>query len=189
MSCGPAVTLQNFREPLETTAMTRWILQKNLRLAVALFVGLAGLGATPIPTSVPYYGSIAHDRAYLREGPSYQHRVLWIYRRKDLPIQVIQTYDVWRKVRDSDGTVGWLHSTMVSDRRTVVVIANAPARIRNSDDPNAPVVALAVPGVVARLEACEADICEVVASGTDGWIKKQDVWGVGAGEVFRSGRW
>ena len=152
---------------------------KSVQLAAALFVGLASLGAAPPSPFV----SLSRDKAFVREGPSYQHRILWIYHRKELPVLIIQSYDVWRKIRDSGGTTGWIHGSMLSDRRTVVVTSQKPARITNK--PDGKVVAFAQPGVVARLEACEAEACEISANGTEGWIKKQDVWGVSAGEVFQ----
>jgi len=159
--------------------MIQGILRKFARPAAVLFVGFALSGAAPLSQ----FASLSRDKAFLREGPSYQYRVLWIYRRKNLPVEILQTYDVWRKIRDSGGTTGWIHSSMLSSRRTVVVTSHKPARI--TDRPGGKAVALAQPGVVARLEACEVDVCEVSADGTEGWIEKQDVWGVGAGEVFK----
>jgi SH3-like domain-containing protein len=78
-----------------------------------------------------------------------------------------------------------MHDTMLSIRRTVLVTSKKPAAIRSSDDLQSKPVAFAQPGVVAKLEACEADACEISASGTEGWINKKDIWGVRAGEVFR----
>ncbi len=149
----------------------------------AVLFALANLGAAPRPW--PLYMSLSRDKVFLREGPTYQHKVLWIYTRKDLPVQIIAKYDVWRRVKDSEGTVGWVHATMVSARRTVLVIAKHPAAIRADADPDSKIEALAQPGVVAKLEACEADACEISAAGTDGWIEKKDIWGVNAGEVFK----
>jgi SH3-like domain-containing protein len=158
--------------------MIHRIFGRTVRLAAVLLVGIAAIGAAP-----PFqFASLSRGKAFVREGPSYQYPVLWIYRRKDLPVQIIQSYDVWRKIRDNTGTTGWVHISMLSDRRTVLVTSQKPAKIR---DRSGAVIALAQPGVVARLEACEAETCEVSASGTDGWIEKQDIWGVGAGEVFR----
>ncbi len=154
-------------------------LRKSIRLAAALLAGAVSLGAAP-PSP---FASLSRDKAFVREGPSYQHHILWVYRRKELPVQIVQSYDVWRKIRDSEGTTGWVHSSMLTDRRTVVVTSHSPARITNK--PGGKVLALAQPGVVARLEACEVDACEISANGTEGWIKKQDIWGVRAGEVFR----
>src|SRR5665213_4441628 len=91
----------------------------------AVLFALANLGAAPRPW--PLYMSLSRDKVFLREGPTYQHKVLWIYTRKDLPVQIIAKYDGWRRVKDSEGTVGWVHATMVSSRRTVLVIAKHPA--------------------------------------------------------------
>lgn len=157
---------------------------KTIRLAVAAIVALAALGAAPEP--LPPFGSLASNKVYLREGPSYQHRVLWIYRRKGLPMKILTKYDIWYRVKDSDGTVGWISNVMISTaRRTVVVTSKRAAPIRDGSDVNAHAIAYAQPGVVAKLEACKAQVCEVSVDGTDGWIKKQDIWGVGVGEVFK----
>jgi SH3-like domain-containing protein len=149
-------------------------------LALALMAGVAGAGET-----VPRYASLDRDKVFLREGPSYGHRVLWVYRRKGLPVRIIAQYDVWRRVQDWQGSIGWIHSSMLSEARTVIVTSKKQAPIRKSDDPSSKILALAAPGVIAKLEACRAKACEVDASGTDGWIDKKNIWGVNASERFR----
>lgn len=156
--------------------------QGKVRFSVAMLLALASLGAAPLPP----FGSLASSKVYLREGPSYQHRVLWIYRRKGLPVKILTKYDIWYRVQDSEGTVGWISNVMISTaRRTVVVTSKRAAPIRDGSDVNAPPIAYAQHGVVAKLEACKAQVCEVSVDGTDGWIRKQDIWGVGVGEVFK----
>jgi SH3-like domain-containing protein len=157
---------------------------KSLALAAAVLAAVPAFADAPPP--LPQFGSLSRDKVYLREGPSYQHRVLWIYRRKGLPVRIITKYDIWYRVKDSDGTVGWLSNVMLSTRRrTVVVTSKRAAPIHDGSNVNAPAIAYAQRGVVARLEACKALVCEVSVDGTDGWIKKQDIWGVGVGEVFK----
>ena len=73
------------------------------------------------PPFVPHYMSQRPEKAYLREGPTYSHRILWIYRHKGYPFFVTASFDIWRRVRDVDGTVGWMSVTMLSDARTVLV--------------------------------------------------------------------
>ena len=149
------------------------------RIALALtFAALA------VPASAAHYASLRSDRVYLREGPTYQHRVLFIYKRKDYPVQVIATYENWRRVRDVDGTVGWISQMMLSDARTVLVTGKGHAAIRSQPYATASLRAWADPGVVARLKACKPQFCEIAADGIRGWIDKNRIWGVVAGEII-----
>jgi len=155
---------------------------RSLALLFAALAALPAWAAEPVPP----YASLASNKVYLREGPSYQHKVLWIYRRKGLPVRVLNKYDIWYRVEDSDGTKGWISNVMISTaRRTVVVTSKRAAPIKDGPDVNAHAIAYAQHGVVAKLEACKAAACEVSVDGTEGWIRKQDIWGVGVGEVFK----
>lgn len=135
------------------------------------------------PPAVPRFASLGSDKVYMRAGPTYRHRILWVYHRKGLPVEIVAQYDVWRRVHDSEGTTGWVHASMISETRTVLVTAHAA--IRRDSDPHAKILALAQPGVVAKLESCEASACEIATGRTDGWIDKKNIWGVKPGEVFR----
>ena len=157
-----------------------------LRTVSLLFAGCASLAAAPETIEVaPHYASIRRDQAFLREGPSYAHRILWIYRRKDYPVKILASFDAWRRVKDVDGTVGWMHRTQLSDKRSVLFIGFTKSPLRTDSDPKSKIVAYAAPGVVAWLKACEPQLCEVEASGTDGWVDKRNIWGVDTGEVFQ----
>jgi len=150
----------------------------------AILLAVPARAAEP-SKAVPRFASLARDKVYMREGPTYRHPILWVYRRKGLPVEVIAQYDVWRRVRDADGTTGWVAASMIAERRTVVVTAERPAPLRRSDDPAAPIIALAQKGVVAKLEACGRTACEIDAGDARGWIDKNKIWGVRVGEVFR----
>jgi len=153
-------------------------------------VGLLTVLAVPAlaadaPPFVPHYVSVRSATANLREGPSYDHKILWLYQHKDYPLKEIATYDAWRKVKDVDGTVGWMHHTQLTDKRTIVFVGFTKSDLHETDDPKSRVVARAQPGVVAKLKACKPQFCEVEASGTDGWVDKRNIWGVDVGEVFQ----
>ncbi|MEI9932780.1 MAG: SH3 domain-containing protein, partial [Rhizomicrobium sp.] len=105
------------------------------------------------PVWAAHYVSLRSDKAFLREGPTYQHRVLFIYKRKDYPLQLLSVYESWRKVRDADGTTGWMSQTMLSDQRTVLVVGKGTAALHAAADDISTVVAKAEPGVVAKLKA------------------------------------
>ncbi len=135
--------------------------------------------------AAPHYASLRREEANLREGPSYAHKILWVYKRKDYPVRIVAAFDAWRRVKDVDGTMGWIHRTQLSDRRTVLFIGFTKSPLRNDADDHAKIVAFAQPGVVARLKACQLRFCEIDAAGTDGWVDKRNIWGVDPGEVFQ----
>jgi len=138
----------------------------------------------PGAVKVLRYVSQRTEKANMREGPTYAHRVLWEYRHKGYPFAVIAQFDTWRRVRAMDGTTGWMNHAMLSDRRTVLVTGKG--RVPLYDTPDArKVVALADPGAVANLKACAPKFCEVTGvGGVDGWVPRTRIWGVGEHEVF-----
>ena len=134
---------------------------------------------------VPHYMSQRPALAGLREGPSYDHKVLWVYRHKGYPFHVIASFDIWRRVQAADGTLGWMSVSMLSDNRTVLVTGKGRAEIRASADPAAKLVGLADADAILGLKTCVADMCRVAADGIDGWIARARIWGVGADEAFK----
>ena len=153
------------------------------RLLSACLLGL--LWAVPASTAPVRYVSQRTDNAYLREGPSFQHRILWVYKHKGYPFQVIAAYDVWRRVRAVDGTVGWMSASMLTDQRTVLVTGKERAALYSDPEPRAKLVAYAMPGATAKLEACAIRSCRITAPGLKGWIDKNRIWGVESAEVFK----
>jgi SH3-like domain-containing protein len=137
-----------------------------------------------LPAEAAHYASLRSDKVFLREGPTFKHPVLFVYRRRDYPVEVLASYETWRRVRDADGTVGWMSATMLSDVRTVLIVGKGHAPLLAAPYAAAPKRAEAEPGVVAKLKACKPQFCEIAASGLTGWIDRSRIWGVGAGEVF-----
>lgn len=152
-----------------------------MRFAVALIVGFL-LGTSG--ASAAHYASLRSDQVNMREGPTYAHPILWVYRRRFYPVEVLTIYDTWRRVRDPEGQIGWMNASMLSDSRTVLVVAGPRAALRAYAQPRSRIVAYAAKGVVGRLKACEPSACRISAGGVDGWIDKNQIWGVDAGEVF-----
>jgi len=162
--------------------------ERNRASAPPLAIFFAFLAAMPAlsvsPAAASHFVSLKSDKVYLREGPTYQHRILFIYRRKDYPLDVVAAYENWRRVRDVDGTVGWISTTMLSDARTVLIVGKAPAPVSATVFAGSAILAKAEPGVVAKLKACQPSRCKIAAGGVTGWVDKNRLWGVDAGEVF-----
>ena len=160
------------------------------RLAAILLIFCMGAAQAAPGTDAPQrqekivrYVSQRASQAYLREGPTYQHRVLWVFKHKGYPFGVVAQYDTWRRVVTADGTVGWMAAAMLSEQRSALITGKGQVKITRDAD-GGKVVGLANPGATANLVACQPQACRIKGEGIDGWIARDRVWGVAPGEVF-----
>lgn len=128
---------------------------------------------------IPRFVSLRTDPINLRTGPGVRYPVDWVYVRRRLPVEVIAEFDTWRQIRDPDGAEGWVHQTMLSGRRTAV-IKTASAALRREGLDTADAVATVEKGVIINVQRCPAstDYCRVEVGGIQGWLKRDQVWGV-----------
>ena len=131
---------------------------------------------------MPRYVSLKASEANVRRGPSLTHRIDWVFKRRDMPLQVVAEYGHWRRVIDRDGQGGWVHYTMLSGSRTVIVDENMMA-LRTRPDAGAPENAVLESSVIAKLDECSLTWCWLEAGGYKGWAPKGALWGVEADEV------
>jgi SH3-like domain-containing protein len=128
---------------------------------------------------VPRFVSLRTEPINLRTGPGVRYPVEWVYVRKRLPVEVIGEYDTWRRIRDPDGTEGWVHQSMLSGRRTATVTQDNTALRREGSDAGAPIARLEG-HVLVNVQRCPADsaYCRVEVNGLQGWVKRDALWGV-----------
>lgn len=134
---------------------------------------------------VPRYVSLKSDRVNLREGPSKGNRTLWVFQRAGLPVEITAESDTWRRIRDSEGSEGWVLHSLLSGRRTAIVAPwkkNVVLPLRNSGAETAGVEANLQPGVLANVKRCDGGWCRVFGDGFDGYMAETDLWGVYPGE-------
>lgn len=163
------------------------------RVIAAALTAVLALAATPaLPASkgtglpLPRFVSIRSGEVNLRTGPGVQYPVDWVYRRSDLPVEIVAEFGTWRKIRDWQGTQGWVHQGMLAGQRTLIVIGEA-STIRAKPERGAEAVARVEPGVVGRLQECpnNADWCRILVKGFDGWLPRDDFWGAYPDEIVR----
>jgi len=133
---------------------------------------------------VPRFVSLAADQVNVRFGPGKQYPINWVFARKDLPVEIIAEFDTWRKIRDFESEEGWVHSSLLSSRRTIMV-TGAVRDLRRTPSADARVVLRAEPGVIGRLFDCEENWCRVEIEGRRGWLQRDEFWGTQPGEVVR----
>ena len=158
-----------------------------MRALLALLVLLPGLAAaqergpvTDLP--LPRYVSMKAAEGYARRGPASDQRVDWVFVRRNMPLRIVDEYGHWRRVQDRDGEGGWMHYSLLSGNRTVIVEADEAA-LRRRPDAEARAVATLRRDVVGRLGECGGGWCQVTADGHKGWIETGALWGVARDEL------
>jgi SH3-like domain-containing protein len=126
---------------------------------------------------VPRYVSLRASKVNLRTGPGARYPVEWVFVRKGIPLEIVAEYENFFKVRDWEGTEGWVHRAMVWRHRTMVVTGELRT-LRSDPSLEAKVVAKVEPGVYGRIEQCEEDWCRLNISGSVGWLRRFEFWGV-----------
>lgn len=130
---------------------------------------------------IPRFVSLKADRVNMHIGPAKNYETKWVYQRAGLPVEVTAEFENWRRIRDSDGTEGWVYHSLLSGRRTGVVIAKSKDEIiqlHQKPDAKSSVVAFLQPGVLGSVRRCTTAWCRVAGQGFDGWIPQERLWGV-----------
>jgi SH3-like domain-containing protein len=133
---------------------------------------------------VPRFVTLAADKVFVRTGPALRYPIKWVYQRQRLPVEVVQEFDTWRKIRDMDGDDGWVHSSLLSGDRSVIVKGEANLSIRREAEPDSRVLAHLEPNVIAAVLQCKAAWCEVRADGYKGYAERKFLWGIYDSEDF-----
>jgi len=151
-----------------------------------LFLGAAVPTEDKQGLKIPRFVSMRLGEVNLRVGPGQRYPIAWVFTKKDMPVEIIEEFDTWRKIRDWEGTEGWVNHAALGGKRSVIVTGEIRA-LRRSADPQADPVARVEPGVIGKLLACPAggDWCQIeTADGTRGWVRRGEIWGVYPDEPF-----
>jgi len=137
--------------------------------------------ATDFP--LPRFVSLKSDKVYVRSGPSTNYPIEWVFRREGLPVEIIQEFEVWRKIRDHEGQQGWVHKLLLSGKRTAIVIpqeedVGSVIEMREGFTDSARVTAIVEPMVVAGVDRCVEDYCRIDAGAYRGWVQRKFLFGI-----------
>lgn len=133
---------------------------------------------------LPRYVSLRSDEVNVRTGPGVRYPVEWVFLRRHMPVEVLAEFEHWRKIRDIEGTEGWVHQSMLSGRRYAIVTGEIRT-LRQDPEPSAAAAARLEPGVLVQVLECEAAWCRVETADIKGWLRRAEFWGVYPNESVR----
>ena len=163
-----------------TRLIATFVLVSMIALGISSAIAQARSGSgLPLPRFV----TLRSGEVNLRAGPGVRYPVEWIYKKRYLPVEVVAEYDTWRKIRDWQGTQGWVHQGMLSGKRSIIVTGDLRTLRAEPSTSSIPSARLEE-GVIAKLLKCPQGTtwCKVEADGFEGWLRKAEFWGVYSAE-------
>jgi SH3-like domain-containing protein len=185
LSYQMAVTRQSFRAVGLALILAAAAASAHLLFAAAGPARAAGtdqaLGTGAVSgLPVPRFVSLKSDRVNVRGGPNKDQDVRWVYTRAGMPVEVTAEFENWRRIRDWEGSEGWVYHSLLSGKRTAVVVPKLNSELvplYESRDTQSAVVARLQSGVLASLKSCDGNWCEISGKSFGGWIRQDRLWG------------
>ena len=133
---------------------------------------------------IPRFVSLKSNEVNLRVGPSFNYPIKIKYIQNNLPVEIIDEYDIWRQIQDIDGNLGWIHKSLLkgnrygvilSDKDNFALIFNYPQgyKIGNIGNKN-----------IVEIKKCLEKWCFIKIKNKKGWIEKKNLWGVYKSEIY-----
>ena len=130
---------------------------------------------------VPRFVSLKPDRVNVRGGPTRDHDVTFVYTRAGLPVEITAESDNWRRIRDWEGSEGWVYHSLLSGKRTATVVPNKSKDelipLFEKANVESSIVARLQPGVLGALKSCNGNWCQFSGKGFDGFVRQERLWG------------
>jgi SH3-like domain-containing protein len=126
---------------------------------------------------LPRFVTLKNAKTYMRSGPGKDYALLWVYQKKGLPVQIIDEYEQWRRIKDIDGSEGWIHQSVLSGRRMVITLEGLH-HVYEDPDSQSDIIAKVDSETILVPEKCTDYYCYVNHSEFSGWMKKEVLYGV-----------
>jgi len=123
-----------------------------------------------------FFLSLKNQEVNLRQGPSFEYPIKFTYKKKYLPIIIIDKSESWRKIKDFENNSGWIHISQLSKKKSAINIKNNSILYKKSTIYSKPIARLAT-GRLVLIKKCKIEWCKITSGKYSGWIEKNYLWG------------
>ena len=120
--------------------------------------------------------SLKNNEVNVRVGPSKKYPIKFVYKKKYLPLEVLDKSETWRKIKDFENNYGWIHVTQLSKKKSAINVKNNSILYKKPTIYSKPIAKLEI-GRLVLIKKCEVKWCKISSGGFKGWIFKNSLWG------------
>lgn len=168
---------------------------RRMALCLAALAALQVLPAAaqdnPSGLPLPRFATTRSEPTNVRVGPGEKYDIAWTFIRSGIPVEIVQEFDTWRKIRDVEGDEGWVHQNLLTGTRmgyVTPILAGGEIALRAGQSDDAGARARLGPGLKVAIKQCDGTWCEVSVthdrSTYAGWLRQEELWGVYPNEAF-----
>jgi SH3-like domain-containing protein len=123
-----------------------------------------------------YFRTLRNNVTNLRQGPSFDYPIKIFYKKKYLPVLVVDSSDNFRKIKDHENNVGWIHVSQLSKKKAALTNEVQTTMFKKSTIFSAPLAVLEK-GRLCLISKCNDEWCKIITGEYSGWVKKQSLQG------------
>ena len=120
--------------------------------------------------------SLRNDKVNLRQGPSFEYPIKLIYKKKYLPVIIVDRLETWRQIKDYENNSGWIHISQLSKKKSAINKKNNSVLYQKSTIYSKPIAKLET-GRLVLIKKCKIEWCKITSGEFSGWIEKNYLWG------------
>ena len=120
--------------------------------------------------------SLKNNEVNLRIGPSFEYPIKLIYKKKYLPVTILDTSETWRQIKDFKSNSGWIHVSQLSNKKSAINI-NAQTLIYTKPTIYSKPIAKVEVGRLLLISKCKIEWCKIKSGKFKGWVLKKNFWG------------
>ena len=150
--------------------------KKSSLVFIIVFFSIAIFNTTSFANQVVSFLSLKNDKVNLRQGPSFEYPIKLIYKKKYLPVAIIDKSETWRQIKDFENNSGWIHISQLSRRKSGINIEKNSIMYKKPTIYSKPIARLEV-GRLVIIKKCKEEWCKILTGDYRGWILKSYLWG------------
>jgi len=154
-------------------------MQKNKKSSlvfIVVFFSIVIFNTTSFSNQIINFLSLKNDKVNLRQGPSFEYPIKLIYKKKYLPVAIIDKSETWRQIKDFENNSGWIHISQLSRRKSGINIEKNSIMYKKPTIYSKPIARLEV-GRLVIIKKCKEEWCKILTGDYRGWILKSYLWG------------
>ena len=152
------------------------MINKKIIILILIFCFSFLLVNNTLGNEKDYFLTLKYNKVNVRQGPSSEYPVKFIYKKKYLPVKIIDSKDNFRKIIDLKNNDGWIHTSQLTKKKSAINISNLSIVFKKPNIYSQPLVRLEK-GKMVTIKKCKGEWCKILVQNNQLWIQKKFLWG------------